>query len=439
MNQLNQYKKIIVFVIFLSAVPFLFLFSNVNFSFFFTNQAFFWASFSAVFANITGFIGAILLFWQMILGSRFVTSRFTDDVVGMNLLHRWLGTYGTIFVLIHPLLQVYTKAQSLFWIFNFNFSNSLETHISYGRIALTLFLIIWVTSALLRRKMKYRFWLNIHYLVYPLLGFIFIHAIDLGTYLYHYFYLKVIWYTMFGLFVVVVINRLLVLAGTSAVKYELISKKLVGQNIVLVTLKPLGKKLSSTIGQHFYIQLRRFGSAHPFTIMEYDGNTGNLTFGIKTMGKFTDQIKNLSVGSILLVSGPYGVFTREAQNNDPKVIIAGGIGITPFVQLVKKFGENTVFFYCNRSLEDAVRREDLIKAIGKDYYDIIDEQKVTLTPNMINGKINADHILQVVGQANIDKRNFFVCGSPNFIKSMKKLLMSMGINDSKIYYEELGF
>ncbi|NUM25240.1 MAG: ferric reductase-like transmembrane domain-containing protein [Candidatus Buchananbacteria bacterium] len=439
MNHLKNYKKLITVLILVSTTPFLFLFSKVNFSLFFSNQSTFWNSFVLVFANVAGFIGAVLLFWQMILGSRFVTSKLTDDTVGMNLLHRWLGTYGTIFILIHPLLEAYNYTVSWWWLFTFNISNELEEHVTYGRIALLLFLLIWVTSAILRSKMKYRPWLYIHYLAYPLMGFVFIHALDLGSYLAEYLYLKVIWFSMITLFVWVVINRLAIFAGFGSVKYQLIDKKMVGENIVLLTLQPLRKKLSSTIGQHFYIKLKRLGVAHPFTIMEYDGVTGHLTFGIRMTGKFTKQLKDLPVGHLFYLEGPYGVFTREAQNNDPKVIIAGGIGITPFVQLVKKFGDNTVFFYCNRSLEDAVSRDELIRAVGKNYYDVINQHNRELSANIINGKMSAKHIIQVVGEQNVANRNYFICGSAKFVKSVEKILQSIGVAKSKIYYEELGF
>ncbi|MDX9893697.1 MAG: ferredoxin reductase family protein [Patescibacteria group bacterium] len=439
MNQPINYQKLIYLLIGISTLPFLVLLSQIKFGLSVANPVAFWNNFIFEFANIAGFIGAILLLWQMILGSRWIMSKFTPDTIGMNMLHRRLGTYGLLAVLFHPILEVYKYSESWRWLFWLSGSSKFEQQVTFGRIALILFLIVWITSALLRGRLKYRPWLYIHYLTYPLMGFVLIHAVQLGSYLGDYLYLKVIWYLMMAIFVGLVIQRLAIFVGWGATKYQLTDKQLVGNQVVLLTLKPLGKRLDSAIGQHFYLQLRRFSLAHPFTIMEHDDQTGNLIFGIKAMGKFTNLAKSLKIDQTIFVSGPYGVFTREAQNNEPKVIIAGGIGVTPFIRLVKRFGENVTFFYCNPTIEEAVGREEIIKAIGNNYYDVLSDSKNEAAANVIIGRINAEHITKVLAPDDIARRHYFICGSKDFIRSVEAMLKSLGVKNSKIYYEEFGF
>src|SRR5690606_23602977 len=108
------------------------------------------------------------------------------------------------------------------------------------------------------------------------------------------------------------------------------------------------------------------------------------------VGKFTNHLESIKVGDTIYVDGPYGVFTREAQNDQPKVIIAGGIGVTPFVELVDRFGnEKTYMFYANKMLEDAVNRDMFKEELGENYKDVVSREKVKNEP-VIEGRLSVE-------------------------------------------------
>ena len=110
---------------------------------------------------------------------------------------------------------------------------------------------------------------------------------------------------------------------------------------MFITLSPVGELVSSNIGQHFFLQSGVMKSEHPFTVIR--NTSGVLEFGMRRVGGFWGEIDNKNIGDTVLVDGPYGTFTREAWSTNKKVIISAGIGVTPFVDLVDRWGEGAIY------------------------------------------------------------------------------------------------
>ncbi len=418
-------KTILLTLIFLSTAPFLYLLTRTDL-----------VSFNLALGNTIGLIGTVLLFWQVILGSRFLAAGFSRDLVWFNKLHQKVGKYGVSVLFLHPILQAIHYGSSIWYMFQIDFSNSFEMYISFGRIAFILLVVIWVASALLRKKLKYRPWLYIHYLAYPMLFFSLYHARGVGTFLSLFPLLGHMWTFMLGTFVLFVIYRLSKFYGFGKAQYELIHKEKVGENIYLFKFKPLSGKVIPKVGQFCYIQASHFGENHPFTVMEADTKTGDLTFGIKVFGPFTEKLKDLSGGHKIWIDGPYGVFTIEGHNDQPKVLIAGGIGITPFVDLVRKYGdESTYLFYANTFINNAVRRELFKEKLDDRYFDALSDD-LQEGKNIINGKLEESDLKKFLPASVIKNAGFFICGSLGFYNNYRNILLSMGVVPEKIYYEE---
>jgi predicted ferric reductase len=434
----KHYKFIIKSLIWLTTLPFFLLLTNLDFKLLNTEPDFFWSDFMAVMANILGFVGTVLMFWGFLLGIRYLVSLMTPDVVWANKLHGFLGKYGTVLVLAHPILEMVVYAKNWTWLLIPDFSTTSEYQITYGRYAIILFLIIFFSSAIIRKGMKYRPWLYIHYLSYPLMFFTFLHALQIGTYLNKFVFLKAFWFATMALYFCLLVYRFAMWSGIFKPKYTINAKAIQGEDIVLMALKPNQKILTPKVGQYFYLQIKNFGESHPFSIMEYDQSNGTMIFAIKTLGNFTQKIANLEIGDELMVDGPYGVFTLEAQNDLPKVIIAG-IGITPFVDLIKKYkSPKTLFIYANRKLDQAVARPVLQRELGNHYLDFLSQDKTTGF-NIVNNHLEPKHLSQILGQNNLNNFNYFICGSPRFNDGIQKMLQNLDVHKSRVYAEEFGF
>ena len=110
----------IVFIIVLSLLPFLYLFTQIQVV----------GSFTYAFGNITGFIGAVLLFWEFILGIKEIARRITPNPSTFIKLHIILGVWGMFFVLIHPILEMFSYAEKITFLFfpdiSFPFGDTIQ-------------------------------------------------------------------------------------------------------------------------------------------------------------------------------------------------------------------------------------------------------------------------------------------------------------------------
>ena len=379
-------------------------------------------------ANLTGFLGAVVLWWQFALGVRPVSRLFSINYAALLKIHIWLGTYGLIFVLLHALLQVFEYDSGLAFLFVPSFGNEFYIHLSFGQISFILLLVIWLSSAILRQSIAYRPWKYIHYLSYSAGMLVYLHALDIGTFLAAYTWLQFIWYAMTMSYLTMVLWRIADGLLLTQFHYKLARVTRHTDRIVVYELEPFGgRRVMPEIGQYVYVTLHRFGESHPFSVMGYDQETGTITLGIKQQGSFTKKLAHIYVGDDIYISQPFGLFTREAHNDQPKVLIAGGIGVTPFIPLVDKYSANTYLFNCNSTLDNAVARDLLQEKLQDRYQDII-------TPDRLSarqlGQLPAEYL---------EKAKFFMCGPTGLMDAVKSELAAMGIPQSRIYTEDFSF
>ena len=421
-------NKLISGLIFISIVPFLLLLS-------YTEMV---GGLIPTLASISGLVGATMLLWQLALGNRFIIALISPDYETRIKLHKFLGIYGTLLIFFHPLLETYNYGWGLVLTIVPNLAIPFNQYIFLGKIAFGLFLTTWVTSALLRRKMPYRVWLYMHYLNYVMIFLVLIHSSFSGTFINSFSLLKTYWLFLTGVYFGLIIWRLAIVLNIGKARFTLKSKVEKASGVTVYVFKPLGKKLVPQVGKFFYIKSKFLGEARPFTITQFNEESGELTFGVKAVGRFTKGMEGLKINDRVFIDGPYGLFTKEAQNTNPKVIIAGGIGITPFVELVKRFGDNdTYMFYANRELKEAVYREMFQKELKANYVDIISQEKVQKP--VISGRITKEVLTSKMSKGFIKSAKFFVCGSPGFMAAVNGILKELKVNNEDIYFEDFGF
>ena len=73
---------------------------------------------------------------------------------------------------------------------------------------------------------------------------------------------------------------------------------------------------------------------------------------------FKRRLSALPIGTEVLIEGPMGSFTLHNNTARPAVLLAGGIGIAPFLSIVshaqkEALRHRIILFYANRLLEDA--------------------------------------------------------------------------------------
>jgi predicted ferric reductase len=104
---------------------------------------------------------------------------------------------------------------------------------------------------------------------------------------------------------------------------------------------------------------------HPFTISSSPKDRSTLQLAVKHCGDFTHQLNRLQPGDPAIVSGPHGGFSPWRLGEvDHLILIAGGIGITPMLSILRTLAqqENSLrvkLLWSNRTYDDVPYRDEL--------------------------------------------------------------------------------
>ncbi|WP_187415098.1 ferric reductase-like transmembrane domain-containing protein [Nonomuraea sp. PA05] len=365
-------------------------------------------------ANLLGLAGAIVMWWQVLLGVRQISHRLGDDRLAAVSLHRWLGGCGAFLVLLHPLLETVVDRQDWAYVLVPDFTWAESAYASLGRLAFLMFLALWLTSTLARYLIGHRVWRYAHYLSYPLLALVFVHSWGLGGYLTETPWLLAYWLGLAVTFAGVVCWRLSV--SRWAVPYRLAGVERLSPTVSAYTFRALGRALDPQPGQFCYLRTSLRSRAHPFSVVRGGGK--ELTFAVKDAGSFTERLRALEPGAVVHLDGPYGTFTRAAQAGPrrPAVLIAGGIGVTPFVELVRRNDDLPLsLVHVVASPQEAVFGAELRRRLGERYQEVVrpDRPAIPVTP----------------------RARYFICGSPRFVEATAAGLRASGARRDQLYTE----
>jgi ferredoxin-NADP reductase len=159
---------------------------------------------------------------------------------------------------------------------------------------------------------------------------------------------------------------------------------------------------------------------------------------------FKRTLNSSPVGTELLLQGPYGRLTFPANGGRPAVLLAGGIGITPFRSLVwsetaSLFPRRILLFYSVRIPEEAAFLEELreMEQYNPRYKLIC---TVTQPENAKmpwlgeTGRIS----IQLLSKWIPDLRFpiYYVAGPPSMVNGLRQMLIGAGIAEEDIRAEE---
>lgn len=393
---------------------------------------------------LAGYVGMVVLLWSYVLGARSVMGRVFRDLAPVLSIHKWLGKYGTLAIFLHPILIVYGYGESLLYSLQLDTSSRFESHVTLGRLAFFIVAIVWVSSAVLRGRISFRPWRYVHLLGYVALPYAFLHVPDVGTQFMSSTAVKVYFFILILTFLVFTVLRLRGLFNLDKTTYKIVAhRQLVADNpsIWLLRLRPEGDRLTPAKGQYVYLKDGRISEEHPFSVLDYDDTTGDITVAYRTFGRFTRELSTRAVGTKLLLDGPYGDFTGEIRSDygEPIVFVAGGIGVTPMVRhIVEQNPEREQWlFYANRTKNSAMMVPQLRKVLGKRLITAYSRQSEGLMPTDEQGRLCANTFRKHLQKP--DAYQYFLCGSDQMMHDITAELSSLGVPSSAIHREAFGW
>lgn len=278
-----------------------------------------------------GAVSIMLMAWTNLLSVR---ARFMEPLWGgldsMYRSHRWAGTLSVLFMFLHtsiePEIQGGIRGASR------SVAGTAEDLAGTGEV-----MLYGLVALSLLRLFPYRWWRLTH----KLLGIPFAFAC------WHFYTASKpysngsAWGWFFGAamivglaaYVVRVVGLDMVLRGR---RYQVSDIDHTATTTRLV-LKPTGRRLQYHPGQFAFVKLDVSGmrEPHPFTIAS-SPESGELEFYIRHLGDWSGRLPEADLlGATARIEGPFGEFEPIGAPDQRPVWVAGGVGITPFLAVLR--------------------------------------------------------------------------------------------------------
>ena len=305
-----------------------------------------------------------ILALQFVIAARL---RWLEAPFGLDVVlqfHRIMAFVALTLLCAHPLLVSAGESWGLLTRWN------VRWPIWAGRLAL-LVLVAQITTAIFRRIMRLRYetWRRLHNgVAFLLLGLALLHSLTLGHDL-EGRAAKMIWVA----FPLVAgsawcYSRLARPWLLSRRPYRILSIRPEAPRVWTLTLSPRGNlTLDFAPGQFQFLRLHGRGISaeeHPFSLASSPLPDGRIRVTVKECGDFTSTIGRIKPGDLATVHGPFGRFSHVFHPSNDLVFIAGGIGITPLMSMLRYMRERrdprrVLLVYANRTAADIVFRSEL--------------------------------------------------------------------------------
>lgn len=394
---------------------------------------------------LAGYVGVMFLLWMYILGAKSAMGVVFKDLAPVLTIHKSLGKWGSIAFLLHPIFVAVSyfdlNVKAVLYILVPNIDSAMESHVTLGRIAFYLVLIIWVSSKLARKKIGFRAWKYLHYFAYISLPFALLHVPDLGSQYMSNNLVKVYFWDIVGLLALFTLFRIGGWLNLDRKTYTIASHTRLTQQDYMYSLTPKHKNwLTPEPGQYVYIKQGIISEDHPFSLTYFDRATGTLFLTYRVFGSYTKFLTTLMPGKKVSLMGPFGSFTTDLQpeSNEPVVYLAGGVGITPFAQRIVDENSRRVqlLFAANRTHESAVLVPYLKQILGNRLIAIYSREK-PLDQTEEYGHISDQMLLRHTGTPQLFK--YYMCGPQAFVDECKRVLKSMGVPDEQVHEEQFSW
>lgn len=161
---------------------------------------------------------------------------------------------------------------------------------------------------------------------------------------------------------------------------------------------------------------------------------------------FKRVLRTVPLGTAVLLDGPMGSFTLHKNATRPGVFLAGGIGITPFLSMLRQVARDELsyhlyLFYSNRRPEDTafmdVFRELATIRPGIRFIPTMTHMaKSQWTWTGETGHINPDMLRRYL--PTLQGPLYYIAGPPGMVSAMREMLVKAGVDEDDVRSEEFG-
>jgi predicted ferric reductase len=186
-------------------------------------------------------------------------------------------------------------------------------------------------------------------------------------------------------------------------------------------------------------------TGHPFSFSSSAAAAdGRVEMTIRNLGDFTRRVRDVAVGERVYLDGPYGSFTIDRNPADMHVLVAGGVGITPMMSMIRTLADRgdrrpVILLYGSKDWESITFREELEALQGR-----LDLKVVHVLANPPAGWTGEKGFID----AGMFKRHlppqyadheYFICGPDPMMDAIENALGELGVPLARYHSERYSF
>lgn len=398
---------------------------------------------------VLGLIAASALVCTIVVVSRL---RSLTGCLGIELLlvvHRHLGTVVLGLVLAHTAAVLLADPRNLALL---DLVHAPPRARAAVIATLALVLLAVTTTARRRLRLPYQAWRTLH---------VVLAAAAVGGTALHVVLLRHLvqdegmraWFAALagGLLVVLAVRWAARPLAAGRRAFDVVDVRAESGGVSTLVLAPVGRRrarrdaLAYAPGQFAWLRLRRWALLHdhPFSIASGQCADGTVEFTVRRIGRWTSMLGRLRRGTRVYLDGPHGSFTVDHTRATGLVLLAGGVGITPMMSMLRTLADRGDR-RPHRLVLAGRHREDLL--FGDELADLTTRLDLTVVPTLsrppegwtgASGRVDADLLDAVLpGRFRRDQLDYFICGSAPFVGGVVAALDELDVPAQRVHTEQ---
>lgn len=400
----------------------------------------FWIEFGVA----LGFLGMTMMAVQFALTARFPRIGGPFGLDTMMHFHRQAGIIALVFVLAHPMILILADGAYLSF---FDPRENLPRTAALSLVTVLLLLVVVLPLCRNAISMPYEWWRTTHGVMAAMIVLIGVaHMFMVGHYV-------DTWWKQ-GVWAVVALASIGLLATARVIKplqlrrrpYRVESIQQEVPHVWTVHLRADGHAgMRFDAGQFVWLNdaLTPFlWREHPFTIASSAAHSSTVALTIKELGDFTGQIGQTEPGRAFFLDGPYGMFRLDrAADASELVLIAGGIGITPNMSILRTMRDAgdqrpVMLIYANLRPSSIAFRDELNSLESRmnlQMHHILEEPDKDWTGRC--GRLTRSMLVELLDGFTGPHTHYFLCGPEPMMDVVERTLMDRGVGVSRRHVE----